>query len=93
MNRSKVIIRSLTQHSTKDDVKVDSVVKLVAEASCSLYAGAKGQNSGPLNCWRSADYVERFGHHAIDIRSAVVVCSEIAYCPIEAVKLTQKKLK
>jgi uncharacterized membrane protein YoaT (DUF817 family) len=40
---------------------------------------------------RSADYVERFGHHAIDIRAAVAVRCKIVYCAIEAVEVTQKR--
>jgi hypothetical protein len=45
--------------------------------------------------WRSAEYVQRFGHHAIDNLVAVVVAvrCKIADCPIKAVKLTQKKMK
>jgi hypothetical protein len=46
-----------------------------------------------VNRCRSADYVQRFGHHANDIRAAVAVRFKIAYCPIEAFKVTQKKMK
>jgi hypothetical protein len=43
--------------------------------------------------WRSADCVQRLWHHARDTRVAVAVRSKIAYCPTEAIKLTEKKLK
>jgi hypothetical protein len=43
--------------------------------------------------WQSADYVQRFGHYAIDTWAAVAVRCKITYCPIEAVKLAQKKMK
>jgi hypothetical protein len=43
--------------------------------------------------WQSADYVQRFWHHAIATRVAVAVRFKIVYCPLEAVKFTQKKLK
>jgi hypothetical protein len=41
-----------------------------------------------VNRCRSADYVQRFGHHANDIRAAVAVRFKI-----EAFKVTQKKMK
>jgi hypothetical protein len=49
-----------------------------------------GQASGPPQggiqyCCRSDDYVQKFGHHAIDIREAVAVRCKIAFCSIEAV--------
>jgi hypothetical protein len=40
--------------------------------------------------WRSADNVQRCGHHARDTRAAVAVRCKIAYCPKEAVKLVEK---
>jgi hypothetical protein len=36
---------------------------------------------------KSADYVQRFEHHAIDIRAEVAVRCKIAYCPMEGVKM------
>jgi hypothetical protein len=43
--------------------------------------------------WLSADYVQRYWHHAIDTLAAVAVRCKIAYYPIEAVEFAQKKLK
>jgi hypothetical protein len=42
--------------------------------------------------WQSADYVQRFGHHAKDAWASVAVRCKIADCQIEAVNLTQKKM-
>jgi hypothetical protein len=67
----------------KDAVKVDSVVKFSAVVSCAMR----------MLHYSEADYLKRFGHHAIDIQAAVVARCQMAYCQIEAVKLTQKKLK
>jgi hypothetical protein len=36
--------------------------------------------------WQSANYVQRFGHHAGDTRAAVAVRCKITYGPIEAIK-------
>jgi hypothetical protein len=63
----------------------------VASCACCLYTWRSGQQI--TTWWYTADdYVQRFGHHAIDIRAAVAVSCKIAYCPIEAVKVTQKKI-
>jgi hypothetical protein len=43
--------------------------------------------------WRSADYVQRFGHHVVDTWAAVEVRCKIVSCSIEAFNLTQKKMK
>jgi hypothetical protein len=41
--------------------------------------------------WRSADYVQRLGHQAIETWGAVAVRCKIAYCPVQAVKRILKK--
>jgi hypothetical protein len=58
-----------------------------------LHGGLSGKQNNTGYRWQSAAYAEQFGHHAIDSRAAVAVRCQIVYCPIEAVKLAQKKVK
>jgi hypothetical protein len=80
----------------KHAAKMGSMVEFSDVASCAvlpIHAEVRlaDHHMVVYRC-RSADYFQRFGHHAIDIRAAVAVRCKIAYCAIEAVKITQKKM-
>jgi hypothetical protein len=43
--------------------------------------------------WRSGDYIKRLGSTLENYKAVVAVRCKVAYCPVDAVKLSQNKLK
>jgi hypothetical protein len=78
----------------KDTVEVDSLVKS-ALASCASCLCTRELEQRTTTLWYNAgdQLITSNGFGTIDTLAALAVRCKISFCPIEAVKFIQKKLK